>query len=131
MKKKIQIVIGIIIGVLLLWSLFKDTDWQEVWQVIRSAHIAWMLMGLLLLLLSFFIRVWRWGYIVNPVVSVSFWRLFSATQIGFMANFILPARAGEVGLEGLGHHPGRPSLRAGHQQHEGWPRGRRPRAVAP
>jgi glycosyltransferase 2 family protein len=96
MKKKIQIVIGIIIGAVLLWYLFKDTDWREVWLIVRSAHIGWMLLGVGVLIASFFIRVWRWGYIVNPVVSVPFWRLFSATQIGFMANFILPARAGEV-----------------------------------
>ncbi len=96
MKKKIQIVIGIIIGVALLWYLFKDTDWREVWLIVRSAHIGWMSLGVGVLIASFFIRVWRWGYIVNPVVPTPFWRLFSATQIGFMANFILPARAGEV-----------------------------------
>ena len=96
MKKKVQIGVGIIIGAVLLWYLFKDTDWNEVWWVLRSAHIGWMLLGVGVLIVSFFIRVWRWGYIVNPVEPVSFWRLFSATQIGFMANFILPARAGEV-----------------------------------
>lgn len=96
MKRKIQIVTGIIIGALLMWYLFKDTDWHEISQILRAAKVRWLVLGLLIILLSFVIRVWRWGYIVNPVVPVPFWHLFSATQIGFMANFILPARAGEV-----------------------------------
>ncbi|HDP33933.1 MAG TPA: flippase-like domain-containing protein [Candidatus Hydrogenedentes bacterium] len=96
MKKKIQVTIGLLIGVLLLWYLFKDTDWREVGLILRAANVAWLILTLLVILLSFFVRVWRWGYIVNPVVPVPFWHLFSATQIGFMANFILPARAGEV-----------------------------------
>ncbi|MCK5861738.1 MAG: flippase-like domain-containing protein [Candidatus Hydrogenedentes bacterium] len=96
MRKKIQVIIGIIIGGLLLWYLFKDTDWHEVWLVFCSAKPGWIVLALLAILLSFIIRVWRWSYIVNPVVRVPFWHLFRATQIGFMANFILPARAGEV-----------------------------------
>ncbi len=96
MKKKIQIVAGMVIGIVLLWYLFKDTDWAEVWQILRAAKLGWLVLALLIVISSFFIRVWRWSYIVNPVVPVPFWRLFTATQIGFLANFVLPARAGEV-----------------------------------
>lgn len=87
---------GLVIGVFLLWFLFKDTDWQKVWQAFQNAKASWLILGLISILMSFFIRIWRWGYIVNPVVQVPFWRLFSATQIGFLGNFVLPARIGEI-----------------------------------
>ena len=96
MKKKIQIAVGIVIGVFLMWFLFKDTDWIEVWQALRTANLAWLMFGLLIILVSFLVRIWRWGYIVNPVTPVPFWHLFSATQIGFLGNFVLPARVGEL-----------------------------------
>ncbi len=96
MKKKIQLILGLAVGAFLLWFLFKDTDWNEVWRSFREANVVWLLLGLLVVLASFLVRIWRWGYIVNPVVKVPFWRLFSATQIGFLGNFVLPARIGEV-----------------------------------
>ena len=96
MKKKIQIIAGLIIGIFLMWFLFKDTDWNEVFRSLQDANIAWLCFGLLIILVSFLIRIWRWGYIVNPVTPVPFWRLFSATQIGFLGNFVLPARVGEL-----------------------------------
>ncbi len=79
-----------------MWFLFRDTDWGEVWNALRGANLAWLLLGLFFILLGFVVRIWRWGYIVNPVTPVSFWHLFSATQIGFLGNFILPARIGEI-----------------------------------
>ena len=96
MKKNIQIILGLLIGVFLMWFLFRDTDWNEVWAALRKAHIGWLALGLFFILLGFVVRIWRWGYIVNPVTPVSFWHLFSATQIGFLGNFVLPARIGEV-----------------------------------
>ncbi|HOH29146.1 MAG TPA: lysylphosphatidylglycerol synthase transmembrane domain-containing protein, partial [Candidatus Hydrogenedentes bacterium] len=96
MKKKIQILLGLIIGVFLMWFLFRDTDWGEVWKALRDANLAWLLLGMVFILLGFLVRIWRWSYIVNPVTPVSFWHLFSATQIGFLGNFVLPARIGEV-----------------------------------
>ncbi len=79
-----------------MWFLFRDTDWEEIWNVLRGANIAWLLLGLFFILLGFLVRIWRWSYIVNPVTPVSFWHLFSATQIGFLGNFVLPARIGEI-----------------------------------
>lgn len=96
MKKHLQLVCGMLIGILLLWFLFKDTHWPAVWEAWKNAHVWWLLLCLLTVLSSFVIRVWRWKYIVNPVVRIPFVRLFSATQIGFLGNFVLPARIGEL-----------------------------------
>lgn len=96
MKKKIQVMAGLLLGAVLLWWLFRDTDWQEVWRSVREAHQGWLFASELMVLISFFTRVQRWVYIVGAVKPVRYKDLFSATQIGFLANFVLPLRAGEV-----------------------------------
>lgn len=96
MKRKAQIAIGLAIGVTLVWLLFRGTDWAAVGEAIRSAHGAWLVLAFLGVLVSFVTRILRWGYIVRTAKPVSFRSMFSATQIGFLANFTLPGRAGEV-----------------------------------
>jgi uncharacterized protein (TIRG00374 family) len=87
---------GLAIGIVLVWLLFRNTDWSEVWDSVRGAHLGWVLVATGLVILSFFLRVMRWTYIVRAAKPVKYRHLFSATQIGFLANFTLPARIGEV-----------------------------------
>ncbi|HUW60643.1 MAG TPA: lysylphosphatidylglycerol synthase transmembrane domain-containing protein [Candidatus Bathyarchaeia archaeon] len=96
MKKTVQIIIGVGLGVGLLWLVFRGTNWNEVLQAIAAADPVWLAVFLALILLSFVVRVQRWSYIVRTAKPVSFRHLFSATQIGFLANFTLPGRIGEV-----------------------------------
>lgn len=96
MKKKIQVLAGLALGVALLWWLFRDTNWPAAWRAVQEADWKWLLAAELLVLISFFTRVQRWVYIVRAVQPVRYRHLFSATQIGFLANFVLPLRAGEV-----------------------------------
>lgn len=95
MKKKIQIVAGILLGVFLVWWLFKDTNWSAVWGAVRGAHPGWLALSGGLVFLTFFVRIVRWRHVVPFGGNVTYARLFNATQIGFLANFVLPARLGE------------------------------------
>lgn len=96
MKRKVQIVVGLALGIFLLWFLFKDTDWAELWQAIVNARWEWLLLSQVPIWISFFTRVQRWSYIVRAAGPARFRHLFSATQIAFLANFVLPARIGEL-----------------------------------
>ena len=95
MQRRIQITLGLVFGAVLVWWLFKDTNWGAVLTALRSANWGWMAVCVGLVFLSFVVRIWRWHYIVCSDRKVSFARMFSATQIGFLANFVLPARMGE------------------------------------
>jgi len=95
MKKYINAAVGLIIGGVLLWLLFKDTNWTAVGEAIRGMHWGWFGLTQIPLWGVFFVRVRRWSYIVRAAQWVSFKDLFTATQIGFLANFTLPARLGE------------------------------------
>jgi uncharacterized protein (TIRG00374 family) len=96
MKKYIQFSVGLAIGVALLWWVFRGTDWPNVLQALKEAHWEWVGLSVVFVVISFFTRVQRWSYIVRTAKHVSFRHLFSATQIGFLANFTLPGRVGEV-----------------------------------
>ena len=96
MRKLVMSVFGIGLGIFLLWLLFRSTDWSAVAASIRRIDWKWFALAQVPLLLSFPARVQRWTYIVRATDPVSFRNLFSATQIGFLANFTLPGRAGEA-----------------------------------
>lgn len=97
MKRALQTSAGLLLGLAMLWLLFRDTDWKEVGQAFKNINWFWFAIAQIPLWLSFPTRVKRWTYIVRvDKPDASFRHLFSATQIGFLANFTLPARAGEA-----------------------------------
>jgi len=89
-------VLGLLLGGFLLWFLFKDTDWAKVRVALAEANWFWVFIAFVGVFLSFFTRTQRWGYIVRTAGPVSYRTLFNATQIGFLANYTLPGRVGEV-----------------------------------
>jgi hypothetical protein len=96
MKKTLQFIIGLSIGGFLVWILFKDTDWNEVGNAISNIHWGWFALAHIPLWSSFLFRIIRWHYIVRAAQPTPFRQLASATQIGFLANFTMPGRAGEA-----------------------------------
>jgi uncharacterized protein (TIRG00374 family) len=64
----------------------------------RLAHVSpgWLAASVVLSVFVFVLRAVRWIWILEPVGRVPFVPAFRATAIGFAANTILPARAGEV-----------------------------------
>lgn len=97
MKRVLAAVLGFVVGLGLLWFLFRGTSWSEVWAAVVHVRPLWFVLAWVPLLASFFLRVQRWSYIVRAVHPAATYRsLFSATQIGFLGNFTLPGRLGEV-----------------------------------
>ncbi|MFO7974845.1 MAG: lysylphosphatidylglycerol synthase transmembrane domain-containing protein [Candidatus Hydrogenedentota bacterium] len=96
-KQAVQGVIGLVIGVLILWWMFQGTSWSGLKASFEEIRWGWVALAIGLVTLSFFGRVKRWTYVVRAVEpGASFRSMFSATQIGFLANFTLPARIGEL-----------------------------------
>jgi len=95
-RKWLHVVLGVALGAFLVWFLFRGTDWRAVWGSIRRVRLGWILLGQALIWVTFFTRIQRWSYIVRAGDSASFRHMFSATQIGFLGNFTLPGRIGEV-----------------------------------
>lgn len=82
---------------LLGWVLYK-INLREVWADAQHADPLWLFLTVALATLTFPVRSIRWRLILRDQDGRPFpWLpLWHATTIGFMANNLLPARAGEV-----------------------------------
>jgi len=98
MKKNIAIylIIGITISALALYMAFRNVPVSDLLSYLVSINYVWTFPAVLLALLSFVLRVFRWQIILESSAQVSFWQAFHPLMIGFMINCILPGRVGEV-----------------------------------
>lgn len=88
--------VGILISAVLLYFTFRGVDFSEVIHEIAQANLWYFLAATVAATFVFWVRAWRWRYILDPVQGgTTFRSRFSATCIGFMANNLLPARVGE------------------------------------
>lgn len=95
-KQKIILVVGILISAFCTWLFARKIEWHQLGRAFWDANYIYLLPATAAVLLSYVVRAIRWQILLQPIKKVSFMSLFSVTSIGFMANCILPARAGEV-----------------------------------
>jgi len=90
-------VIGLAVTVALLAWVLQDVNLREVVAYARGADPGLLLLSVLLATATFPLRTIRWRLILRDAEGRGFaWMpLWHATAIGFMANNLLPARAGE------------------------------------
>ena len=82
-------------GVLLYFSL-RGIDWGRVWTLMSSAHLTDAGLLVLLFSIALFLRALRWRVLLLAESSVHLDSAFYATTAGYLANNVLPARAGEL-----------------------------------
>lgn len=89
-------IIGIILTGILLFFAFRGTDFAALWGIIKNVKFWWVLTAFPLLMLSHYVRAWRWQLLLVPVKNrVGRGNAFSSLLIGYMANNIIP-RVGEI-----------------------------------
>ena len=88
---------GIVVSGVLLWWALHDVDPAVVLAYARHAHAGWLVVTVILATLTFPLRTLRWRLILRDVDGhrLPLGPLWHAVAIGFMANNLLPARAGE------------------------------------
>lgn len=95
-SKGLWILSGLSISGVCLWLFLRDIEWDKLFLAMKGADYIYVLPAVLVAFSTYLVRVTRWELLVLPIKKVSFTNVFSATAIGFMANHILPARAGEI-----------------------------------
>jgi glycosyltransferase 2 family protein len=91
-------VLGVAISIgLLAWAV-RGVSLQDIWRQIRAAHPAPLILAVILATLTFPLRLIRWRLLLpdrdgRPYPAAPLWH---AIALGFMANNILPLRAGEL-----------------------------------
>jgi hypothetical protein len=80
---------------LLAWFL-RDADFAEVWNHLRSARFSLIVLALVCVGGTFWIRAVRWQYLLDPIGPTRFRTVFRTGVIGFAALAALPARVGDL-----------------------------------
>ena len=88
--------IGAGLGVFLLWLAFTGVDVDDLVSRLKNAHYNWILYTIPVVLLSHFLRAWRWKLLMEASgYSPSTLRTFSSVLVGYLVNQAIP-RGGEV-----------------------------------
>ena len=94
--KSLQIVIGLVISLVCGYFAVRGVEWGAVWEAFQKVQFLALIPALGCLTVMLLLRAYRWRRFVEPFQSVPFAPFLSATLIGFMANDVLPLRAGEL-----------------------------------
>lgn len=88
--------IGILISALFIWLALRSVPLSQIENALRKADYGVILPAVLLNFTMLWIRSLRWGVLLTSVKRVPSSSLFRATTIGYMANYLLPIRVGEL-----------------------------------
>ena len=95
MKRRLQLVAGLVISAVAVWFSMRDVDPAAVWHALRHANYLGFVAAVATTLVGFWLRALRWRSLIAAPKRLDLDSLFSATMIGFMANNVLPLRLGE------------------------------------
>jgi len=96
MRTYVRNVIVLAVAVGLVGLFLRNVDLWRVATDISRARPEWLALSLATMVGNLGIRSLRWRYLLEPMGATSFSAAFRATAVGFAANSLLPARAGEV-----------------------------------
>lgn len=88
--------IGLALSLLFLFLFLRKMDWAAVGHILRGLELIYILPLLFFNFLTILIRSQRWKYLLRPIRKVPLAELYKVMAIGFMANYLLPARVGEL-----------------------------------
>lgn len=89
--------IGLALTIVLLWWVFRDAHWGEMWTHLRNTNGPLVVLAVAVGTCMFPLRARRWRPILHSVAAdLPFDPLWRSTAVGMMANNILPARIGEL-----------------------------------
>ena len=98
-SRRARLVLGLVptAGFLaVLFFLFVRSDYRTWVSALSEANYAWLAPALAAYFASFYLRAFRWQYLLSPFTDTTTARLYPVVIVGYMANNILPLRAGEV-----------------------------------
>lgn len=96
MSRSLRIALSVAISAVCLGFAVRGVDWSEAASALAKARYVYVLPIFPLSVWTLYIRAQRWRVLLRPVGTPSMRTLVAATNIGFMANMVLPLRVGEV-----------------------------------
>jgi uncharacterized protein (TIRG00374 family) len=91
-----RIALSIGLSVVFLAFAVRGVDWGEAGAALAKARYVFVVPIFFLTIWTLYIRAQRWRVLLRPLGRPTMRNLVAATNIGFMANMVLPLRVGEV-----------------------------------
>ena len=98
MPNRTRLVLGLAptaVFLAVLFFLFIRSDYETWLDALSEANYVWLTPALVAYFISFYLRAFRWRYLLSPFADTTTARLYPVVIVGYMANNILPLRAGE------------------------------------
>ncbi|MBR4066835.1 MAG: flippase-like domain-containing protein [Bacteroidaceae bacterium] len=95
-NKSIKIVLPIVLGALILYMIYSDFSFSQLWEELKGMDMWWFAVSTFFVIMSHVIRGWRWKLALEPLgfrlsSRVSVYSIF----VAYAANLVVP-RVGEV-----------------------------------
>ncbi|MDK2976935.1 MAG: glycosyltransferase 2 family protein [Candidatus Marinimicrobia bacterium] len=95
-KRGLQLGSGILISGIALYYSIKGLDWVVVRRGFATVNLWWYLVATLLMILTVWIRAYRWTFFLKNHRQLSLYTLHKGVMIGYFGNNVLPFRLGEL-----------------------------------
>ena len=92
----LRVWLGLAVSALFLGLLFAGVDRGELWESLRDVDARWLLAAAPVYAAALWLRAARWRRILWPELPLGARGTLAPMLIGYAANNVLPARAGEV-----------------------------------
>ena len=96
MRAHLRTAIVVVLAVAMLAWFLKDANLGAVWAEMKNGRLDYLALAFSATVATYFLRAFRWQYLLLPLGRPHFSIVFKTTVIGFAASTLLPARAGEV-----------------------------------
>ncbi len=93
---RIRTVLVSVLAIALFAWFVTHANLADVWVQVRRARLDLLVVGFLMVILTYVIRAYRWQYLLQPIGPTRFRTAFRTTVIGAAALGVLPARAGDL-----------------------------------
>lgn len=88
---------AIFLGLLILAGIFTFSGFSEVFGILRTVSLYWVLLSAGCILSTFILRTWRWSVILRSAgYVVPRGMIFKCIMFGWLLNYLLPARVGDI-----------------------------------
>lgn len=96
LKSVVKFSITLVISGVCLYFAARKIEWEKLQQDLRSMNVGFALLATIVLFSGIAGRALRWHLVLRRERKFAYSTSFWATFIGYLANNVLPARAGEV-----------------------------------
>lgn len=94
--RAVLFVFGVAVSLFFGYLAVRDIRPADTWQAFLDTDYVWLVPGTALFALAFFIRAVRWRALFTRARRPPLWPVVQSLFVGYLANNLLPVRAGEA-----------------------------------